>query len=599
MAVTQISKIQVRRGRKLSPTGIPQLASGEFAWAVDSQELFIGNGSVAEGAPYVGNTKVLTEHDNILALVSSYRFAGDDPSIPSSVPRSFQRKLDEYVSVADFGAIPDGITDNKEAFETAFQQLFLNANSIYKKVLLIPNGEYAFYEELQIPQDVILQGETTKGAILKFGTTVVKFVTDTAFDITEFTTSNRPENIRFSNLTVQGGQIVMSGSRSVEFDGVIFEGTFNLEDSTLETEDSSLVPGADESAIVWYNQRAGLQVTDVKFRNCQFVNHSVAVRCEQTLVVETVVEFDSCTFRGIDTGILVVGAANQINKWTIKDCRFVDTSSHGVYISNGTDTIIKDCVFERCGNTYNGDPIVPSVYFGQNKNNRVLDCTTDRQQTTINDNTPGELALLNYIPEVEGADMVTFNNRNFVLIQKTDSAINFAVLPGRNKFIKINYTLRLRDTVSDRDVRHGTLQLTLDYDSNTINMSDDYTYSSQLGKFIGYQESTTLFVTNVTFGQLWLGATISGDSVTPGTTINILDETPDPGTQGGIYGVDRTPILSPTQIQEFSFTRDTMFKFTFFSEFADDSTGTVLLSYQNQTSTGLSGDLSFEISYGV
>ena len=75
MAVTQISRIQVRRGKKLSPTGIPQLASGEIAWTVDSQELFIGNGSVAEGAPYVGNTKILTEHDNILALISSYRFA--------------------------------------------------------------------------------------------------------------------------------------------------------------------------------------------------------------------------------------------------------------------------------------------------------------------------------------------------------------------------------------------------------------------------------------------------------------------------------------------------------------------------------------------
>ena len=65
MAVIQISKIQVRRGQKNSGIGVPQLSSAEFAWAVDSQELFIGNGSVAEGAPAVGNTKILTEHDNI------------------------------------------------------------------------------------------------------------------------------------------------------------------------------------------------------------------------------------------------------------------------------------------------------------------------------------------------------------------------------------------------------------------------------------------------------------------------------------------------------------------------------------------------------
>lgn len=63
MAVVSISRIQQRRGRKYSGTGLPQLASGELGWAIDSQELYIGNGSVAEGAPHVGNTRVLTELD--------------------------------------------------------------------------------------------------------------------------------------------------------------------------------------------------------------------------------------------------------------------------------------------------------------------------------------------------------------------------------------------------------------------------------------------------------------------------------------------------------------------------------------------------------
>ena len=62
MAVVQISKIQVRRGQKNQGTGIPQLASGEFGWAVDAQELYIGNGAVSEGAPAVGNTQILTDH---------------------------------------------------------------------------------------------------------------------------------------------------------------------------------------------------------------------------------------------------------------------------------------------------------------------------------------------------------------------------------------------------------------------------------------------------------------------------------------------------------------------------------------------------------
>ena len=60
MAVVQISKIQLRRGKKSTGTGLPQLSSGEMGWAIDSQELYIGNGSVSEGSPAVGNTKILT-----------------------------------------------------------------------------------------------------------------------------------------------------------------------------------------------------------------------------------------------------------------------------------------------------------------------------------------------------------------------------------------------------------------------------------------------------------------------------------------------------------------------------------------------------------
>ena len=51
MAVVQISRVQVRRGRKNQGTSVPQLASGEMGWAIDSQELFIGNGSIQEGSP--------------------------------------------------------------------------------------------------------------------------------------------------------------------------------------------------------------------------------------------------------------------------------------------------------------------------------------------------------------------------------------------------------------------------------------------------------------------------------------------------------------------------------------------------------------------
>ena len=57
MPIVQISRIQHRRGKA---TDLPQLAAGELGWSVDDQKLYIGNGTVADGAPAVGNTEVMT-----------------------------------------------------------------------------------------------------------------------------------------------------------------------------------------------------------------------------------------------------------------------------------------------------------------------------------------------------------------------------------------------------------------------------------------------------------------------------------------------------------------------------------------------------------
>jgi hypothetical protein len=200
MAVVQISRIQCRRGQK-NLFGIPQLSSGELAWAVDTQELFIGNGSVADGAPYVGNTRILTEHDNILELAAGYRFANDDISITASVSRSLQDKLDELqVSVRDFGPDPDPSSDYSVFFSTAFTQLFQNTDETYRKVLIIPNGYYYFGAVLRIPSNVELRGETRDGVVLDVNNNGIEFLNENNESI--FTSSSVPINIKISNLTI-------------------------------------------------------------------------------------------------------------------------------------------------------------------------------------------------------------------------------------------------------------------------------------------------------------------------------------------------------------------------------------------------------------
>lgn len=66
MAVTQISKIQIRRGLQ---ENLPQLSSAEMGWSIDEQRLFIGNGTLAEGAPYTGTTEILTTQSMYSELV--------------------------------------------------------------------------------------------------------------------------------------------------------------------------------------------------------------------------------------------------------------------------------------------------------------------------------------------------------------------------------------------------------------------------------------------------------------------------------------------------------------------------------------------------
>ena len=234
MAVVQISKIQQRRGQKLL-SGMPQLSSAELAWAVDTQELFIGNGSVTEGAPYVGNTRVLTEHDNILELAGSYKFAEPDLSITASIFRSLQSKLDEIqVSVIDFGPQPDPSTHHTPHFVTAFAQLFQNANTRYRKVLTIPNGHYYFTSTLRIPSNVILRGETQDGVILDIGANAIEFLSSAGTDVLgPFTSTDHPENVSISNLTIQytTGGMDITGLKDSKFESVKWKSNYTLGDT--------------------------------------------------------------------------------------------------------------------------------------------------------------------------------------------------------------------------------------------------------------------------------------------------------------------------------------------------------------------------------
>ena len=176
MAIVSISRIQIRRGRKNQGTGLPQLASGEFGWAIDSQELYIGNGSVAEGAPFVGNTKILTENDNLFELATNYEYKVNNNLIQtgvnenSPVLRTLQQRLDDIVSIRSFGADGDG-SDQTAEIQRAINNLFLNADKANPKsrvILWIDPGVYRISSTIQLPPHVNIRGAGVEKTVFEY-----------------------------------------------------------------------------------------------------------------------------------------------------------------------------------------------------------------------------------------------------------------------------------------------------------------------------------------------------------------------------------------------------------------------------------------------
>jgi hypothetical protein len=178
MAVVQISRIQIRRGKAKTGTGFPQLASGELGWAFDTQELYIGNGSVAEGSPAVGNTKILTQNDlvaqgNLLNLLE-HVYKANDPGITTGpdanfpITRFVQDRLDDRVTVTDFGAEGDDTTDDTAALQRAIDQLFLNPvtkasldtiDGVKSRIILeMPAGTFNTSKPLYVPSYATIVG---------------------------------------------------------------------------------------------------------------------------------------------------------------------------------------------------------------------------------------------------------------------------------------------------------------------------------------------------------------------------------------------------------------------------------------------------------
>lgn len=499
MAVVQISKIQVRKGKKLQ-TGIPQLSGGEFAWAVDTQELFIGNGSVTEGAPLVGNTKILTEYDNILDLTRGYRFASNNSSITRSISRSLQSKLDDYVSIFDYGAKGDGTTNDTVAFQRALDDLFLNANINFRKALFIPSGNYLISSEIRIPSNAIIIGESQNNTKLLLNASTVTFKTTSNLSLGNFTGSDRPENISLSNFRFYftSGYMNLTGVKNGKFNDIIFESNYSLGDSSAT------------SMVTWSNDIDGTKVTDISFTNCKFTKGYIAVSAIYSFALNTKIDFNDCDFYICGKGIYLQGQQDQSNQWNIQRCRFELIFNQAVHVTNGINMSIGNSQFLTCANGLNNSssPILPIINFVQTTNNTVVDCYFDRTQDAGVSSTSSKAGW----PEVLNGAKTTIINNVVTNIALSDGQRTLAVFSAFNKFIKIDYTLTLGNSV-----RKGTLTMIVDgLSPSVVSLTDEFNYTSGATAMTGFEFGTNVFDNNLDSGldtiQLWYKNPIANQS---------------------------------------------------------------------------------------
>ena len=237
MAVVQISRIQIRRGKAQEGTGLPQLASGEMAWAIDTQELYIGNGAVSEGAPAVGNTKLLTENDlsakgNLLALLQ-YVYKVNDPSIITGidvnnpVSRSIQDRMDDRVSTIEFGVIGNGTTDDTTALQRAINEVFLNPNgkasaqsnsgTSARVPLEIPAGVFLTKKPLYVPSYATLLGAGDDKTIIYYNpvSTITGTTTNNSATIITATADTVMIGATITGTNIPAGATVTGASNGV------------------------------------------------------------------------------------------------------------------------------------------------------------------------------------------------------------------------------------------------------------------------------------------------------------------------------------------------------------------------------------------------
>jgi hypothetical protein len=485
VAVVSISRIQIRRGRR---TQLPQLASGEFGWSVDTQELYIGNGAVSEGAPYVGNTKLLSEHDDLFQFADTYTYRKDAPYIQtgdspnSPVQRTLQARLDDRVSIRSFGAAGDG-TDQTAAFQRAIDQLFLNpatkGTEQSRVTLFVEPGVYRVSGLYIPPYATIVGAGKDKTKIIATGTnpgfyTVNETSTPGNYAPNETsTTLNQARNIHISDMTVQTEGnigIYLETCKDSVFENIKFVGTWSIGNGDFITNPAMFL-GALSTATTCKNN---------KFNNIEVYNFSYAVVSDDDVDNNI---WDNCKFdtlyRGFAFGVNITrGQGNQLrgpSHNTVMNSTFNDVEREAVLISAGVWNKSKNNQYFDCGNEGGGSGNAQHAILNLADQNNVSEDDWFKRTEELGYDA-AYLINYKYTSEVLGPTFTTFNFPLTLEIGSYPSFTRLLRLPIEElgAGYEIDYIYR---STQFEATRSGRIEIVIDrYTERAPSIVDEYTY---------------------------------------------------------------------------------------------------------------------------
>ena len=412
MAIVQISRITQRKGLEAD---LPQpLAGAELGWAVDQRRLFIGNGTIADGAPVVGNTEVLTEFSDILSFATQYIYKGEaagydvQTGVTSGDPvaQSLQRRLDSYAIITDFGATGDGVTDVTENINRALFQIFCRStNPSARRSIFFPAGIYIITDTLNIPPNCQLYGEGPDSTIISFNVQNWTSTTSYPAGVLVYNTATTlyyrsnfvvpigtaigavnpdgdpywsveslPEYIVQTadslqqtgvNIGTNGaslpGNIEISSMKFVTnqvHDGVLIEYADRCVFDSVTVEGPlttvELVDASDDVAAVRWSSSPSAVSRNVTWNNCKFSKFTYATDTQQQIQGVT---FSNCDFDTLHQGIVLGGAVPVDGGATgvrVVQNTFDNIHSQGIVIDGVSHNATAYNTFYDVGNGFNG-----------------------------------------------------------------------------------------------------------------------------------------------------------------------------------------------------------------------------------------------------